>query len=277
MRVLITAAIALLAIISTAWGQAQTAGAPLPITARQLSADELRVFGWGRQESGLLYDYGFMLSSNDPGFAPFAEFNALMATFRTRAGQVVTFDIGWGAGGHAIDLTNFRLAPQNAQYLDGLQASRQNLAASDIPVIAGYRFVSAGPNGDNWVGAWRSVSNRSISRLVAFSPRTHASEVLWEGPVQLSNVSALPGLHGEGSAIDLAGIGRDGHVIIARLQVAGCSKGPSGTDTGPLLWERRPGQSPLSSCGPPEPAPVTSAPAGSPGSRSRRSPRAAGR
>ena len=260
MRTLITAAMALLAIASAAWGQTETAGALLPITARQLNADELRTLGWGQPGSRLLYDYGFVLTSKDPGFAPFDEFNGSMATFRTRAGRVVTFGIGSGAGGRPIDLTDFHLAPQNAQFLDGLQASRRDLATSDIPAISGYRFVSAGPNGNNWAGIWRSVSNPSISRLVAFSPRTHASEMLWEGPVRLSNVSALPGLHGEGSDIDLAGIGPDGHVIIARLGVPGCSKGPSGTDAGPLLWEHpRPGQPPLSSCGPSAP---TSAPAG---------------
>ena len=262
MRTLITAAVALLAIVSAAPGQADTASAPLPITARQLSADELRAVGWGQPGSRLIYDYGFVLTSKDPGFAPFDEFNGSMATFRTRAGQIVTFDIGWGAGGRPIDLTNFHLAPQNAEYLDRLRASQQDLAASDIPAVPGYRFVSAGSNGNSWVGAWRSVSDPSISRLVAFSPRTHAFEVLWEGPVQLSNVAALPGLHGEGSAIDLAGVGQDGHVIIARLEVAGCSQGPSGTDTGPPLWERRPGQPPPSSCGPPEVGPTTSAPAG---------------
>jgi hypothetical protein len=260
MRTLITAAIALLAIASAAWGQVGPAGAPLPITARQLSADELHTLGWGQPGSRLIYNYGFVLSSNDPGFAPFDEFNGWMATFRTRAGKVVTFDIGWGDGGRPIDLTNFRLAPQNAEYLDRLQASRRGLATSDVPAIAGFRFVSAGPNGNNWVGVWRSVSKPSISRLVAFSPRTHASEVLWEGPVQLFNVSALPGLHGEGSAIDLSGFGPDGHLIIARLSVPGCAKGPSGTDTGPLLWESpRPGHPPLSGCGPSSP---TSAPAG---------------
>jgi hypothetical protein len=254
MRMLITAAIALLAIASAAPGQADTAGGSLPIIARPLSADERRALGWGQPGSHLIYDYGFVLSSNDPGLAPFAEFDGPMATFRTRAGQIVTFDFGGGG------LTNFRLAPQNAEYLDGLQASRRDLAAQDIPVIAGYRFASAGPNGSNWVGIWRSAPNRSISRLVAFSTRTHAVEVLWEGPVQLSNVSALPSLHGEGSTIDLAGVGQDGHVIIARLEVAGCSQGPS--HTGPLLWESRPGQQPLFSCGPPEPVPATSAPAG---------------
>ena len=260
MRTLITAAVALLAIASAAWGQSDTAGAPLPITARQLSADELRAVGWGQPGSRLIYNYGFVLSSNDPGFAPFDEFNGSMATFRTRAGQIVTFDIGWGAGGRPIDLTNFRLAPQNARFLDGLQASRRDLAARDIPAVSGYRFVSAGPNGNNWIGAWRSVfrsAHLPTNRLL--TPNSHFRTAVGRACSALQRqrlariarrgLCVRPGRHRSG---------RQGHNRAA--QCPRRSQGPSGTGAGPLLWEYpRPGQPPLSSCGPTAP---TSAPAG---------------